>query len=37
MRADVLFIRAHSTIRADAPPSAQAGSLPLDVSRYIDR
>ncbi|MBI5910863.1 MAG: hypothetical protein HY848_13035 [Betaproteobacteria bacterium] len=37
MRADVLFIRAQSAIRADGTPSAQARSLRLDVSYYADR
>jgi hypothetical protein len=32
LRADTLFIRAQSTIRADGAPSAQARSLPLDMS-----
>ncbi|MBI5912586.1 MAG: hypothetical protein HY848_21860, partial [Betaproteobacteria bacterium] len=37
LRADVLFIRAQSTIRADGPPSAQVRSLQLDISLYFDR
>jgi hypothetical protein len=32
LRADVLFIRAQLTIRADGPPSAQAGAPQFDVS-----
>jgi hypothetical protein len=32
-----LFVRAQSAIRADGPPSAQAGSLQLDVSPCLDR
>jgi len=32
LRADALFIRAQSAIRADAPPSAQAQSLRFDAS-----
>jgi len=32
LRADVLFIRAQSVIRADGAPSAQALSLQLEVS-----
>jgi len=31
LRADVLFIRAQSAIRADGPPSAQVRSLQLEV------
>jgi len=32
LRADVLFIRAQSAIRADGAPSAQVRSPPFDVS-----
>jgi len=37
LRADVLFIRAQSAIRADGPPSAQARSAQLEISPYFDR
>jgi hypothetical protein len=37
LRADVLFIRAQSTIRADGPPSAQERALQFDVSFYVDQ
>jgi hypothetical protein len=36
-RADVLFIRTQSTIRADGPPSAQVRALQLDVLLYVDQ
>jgi len=35
LRADVLFIRAQSMIRADGTPSAQAQSPQLDVSARV--
>jgi len=35
LRADALFIRARSVIRADGPPSAQALSPQLDVFPYV--
>jgi len=35
--ADMLFIRAPSTIRADGATSAQERVLQFDVSSYVDR
>ncbi|MBI5911220.1 MAG: hypothetical protein HY848_14870 [Betaproteobacteria bacterium] len=37
LRADVLFIRAQSTIRADGPPSAQAQAPKSEVSSDVCR
>jgi len=37
LRADVLFIRTQSAIRADGPPSAQVRALQLDVLLYVDQ
>jgi len=37
LRADVLFIRARSAIRADGAPSAQARTLQLDVFPCVCR
>jgi hypothetical protein len=37
LRADVLFIRVQSTIRADGTPSAQVRALQLDVLLQVDQ